>query len=372
MAAELPRAEPQAVGMDAAKLADIDAAVQQALDAGKMPGCVVLIARHGKTAFLKAYGHRSLEPTKTPMGVETVFDLASLTKPIATATSVMLLVERGKLTLDEPVAKFLPQFAQSGKEAITVRQLLTHQGGLIADNPIEDFADGPDAAMARIIAIRPEAAPGDSFIYSDVGFIVLGELVRQVAGQPLDRFADEQVFKPLGLRETGFLPREELRERAAPTEKRDDLWMQGEVHDPRAYALGGVAGHAGLFSTAGEVAVYAQMLLGRGEFDGVRILQAETVAEMTRPQAVKRGLRALGWDVRSPYSSNRGTGFSDRAFGHGGFTGTALWIDPDLDLTVIFLSNRVHPNGKGLVNPLAGSIGTIAAAAILPDRPVCQ
>ena len=369
VALELPHAEPQAVGMDAAKLAAIDGAVQEALDAGKMPGCVVLIARHGKTALVKAYGYRSLEPTKTPMTVDTVFDLASLTKPIATATSVMLLVEQGKLSIDEPVAKYLPEFAQSGKEAITVRQLLTHQGGLIADNRIEDFADGPEVAMARIMALQPCATPGDSFIYSDVGFIVLGELVRRVAGQPLDRFAEEQIFKPLGLRETGFLPREELRARAAPTEKRDGRWMQGEVHDPRAYALGGVAGHAGLFSTANELAVYAQLLLGRGEFDGVRILRPQTVAEMTRPQPVKRGQRALGWDVRSPFSSNRGSGLSDRAFGHGGFTGTAIWIDPALDLTVIFLSNRVHPDGKGLVNPLAGRIGTIAAAAIAKESP---
>lgn len=366
VAAELPRAEPQALGIDPAKLAEIDVAVREALDGGKMPGCVVLIARHGKTALLKAYGHRSLEPTKTPMTVDTVFDLASLTKPVATATAVMLLAERGKLALDEPVAKYLPEFAQSGKDAITVRQLLTHQGGLIADNPMEDFADGAEAAMTRIMALKPLAKPGESFVYSDVGFIVLGELVRRVAGQNLDRFTEEHLFRPLGLRETGFLPREELRERSAPTEKRDDRWMRGEVHDPRAYALGGVAGHAGLFSTAQELAVYAQMLLGRGEFNGVRVLQPETVAEMTRPHSVKHGLRALGWDVRSPYSSNRGTGFSDRAFGHGGFTGTSMWIDPELDVTVIFLSNRVHPNGKGLVNPLAGRIATIATAAIAP------
>jgi CubicO group peptidase (beta-lactamase class C family) len=366
-AARLPRAEPAEAGMSGERLAEVDQAVNDALAARKMPGCVVLIARHGKTVFLKAYGHRSVEPAESPMTPDTLFDLASLTKPIATATSVMLLAEQGKLALDEPVSKYLPEFAQNGKETVTVRQLLTHQGGLIADNDVQDYADGAEKAIERTLATKPQAAPGERFVYSDVGFIVLGELVRRVAGADLDRFTTAHVFQPLGLAETGYLPREELRERAAPTEKRDGRWIQGEVHDPRAFALGGVAGHAGLFSTAEELAVYAQMLLGNGQFGGVRILKPETVAEMTRPHEVPRGLRALGWDMRTGYSSNRGSSFSDRAFGHGGFTGTALWIDPGLDLIVVFLSNRVHPDGKGLVNPLAGRIGTIAGEAIVPE-----
>jgi CubicO group peptidase (beta-lactamase class C family) len=363
-AARLPKAEPHDAGMDGQRLAEIDQVVAEALAARKMPGCVVLVSRHGKVAFLKAYGHRSLEPMESSMAIDTVFDLASLTKPLATATSVMLLAEQGKLSLDEPVAKYLPEFAQNGKEPITVRQLLTHQGGLIADNDLQDYADGPEKAIERTLATTPRGAPGETFVYSDVGFIVLGELVRRVAGQDLDRFTAAHIFQPLGLAETGYLPGEELRRRAAPTEKRDGHWMQGDVHDPRAFALGGVAGHAGLFSTAEELAVYAQMLLGEGELGSARILKPETVAEMTRAHQVPRGWRALGWDMRTGYSSNRGSGFSDRAFGHGGFTGTSLWIDPQLDLTVIFLSNRVHPDGKGLVNPLAGRIGTIAAEAI--------
>ena len=367
-AGALPRAAPEEAGMSGQRLAEIDQVVDGALAARKMPGCVVLIARHGKVVFLRAYGHRSLEPVESKMTTDTVFDLASLTKPIATATSVMLLVEQGELVLDEPVTRYLPEFAQNGKEAITVRQLLTHQGGLIADNDLEGYADGPEKAIERTLATKPQAAPGETFVYSDVGFIVLGELVRRVAGEDLDRFVAAHIFQPLGMLETGYRPHEELRQRAAPTEKRDGRWMQGEVHDPRAFALGGVAGHAGLFSTAEELAVYAQMLLGEGEFGGVRILQPETVAQMTRPQDVRRGLRALGWDVKTGYSSNRGTNFSDRAFGHGGFTGTALWIDPQLDLTVVFLSNRVHPDGKGLVNPLAGRIGTIAGEAIVREH----
>ncbi|MGH7135774.1 MAG: serine hydrolase domain-containing protein, partial [Pirellulales bacterium] len=245
----LPQAKPEAVGMRAEKLAEIDAAVDEALRARQMPGCVVLLARRGKIVRLRAYGNRAIEPEMLPMTVDTVFDLASLTKPVATATSVMLLVEDGKLALDDPVAKHLPEFAANGKEAITVRQLLTHQGGLIADNPLDDFADGPERAIERLLAITPRNKPGEKFVYSDVGFMVLGELVRRVAGQKLDEFACARLFQPLGLKETGYLPSEPLRRRAAPCEKREGRWMQGKVHDPRAYALGGVAGHAGLFST---------------------------------------------------------------------------------------------------------------------------
>ncbi|HVX14505.1 MAG TPA: serine hydrolase domain-containing protein [Pirellulales bacterium] len=366
--AKLPRAEPAAVDMQAERLAAINDAVGEALAARQMPGCVVLIARRGKVVVLEAYGNRALEPVATPMTVETVFDLASLTKPIATATSVMLLAEKGRLDLDDPVAKHLPEFAAQGKEAITVRQLLTHQGGLIADNDLADFADGRTLAIERLLAITPRSPPGQSFIYSDVGFMVLGELVERLAGEGLDQFASKHIFHPLGLADTRFLPDEPLRLRAAPTERRDGRWMQGEVHDPRAYALGGVAGHAGMFSTAEDLAVYAQMLLNQGSWSGERVLRPETVAEMTRPQPTPGGLRALGWDVRTGYSSNRGEGFSERACGHGGFTGTSLWIDPVLELTVIFLSNRLHPGGKGSVNRLAGQIGTIAAQAIVQGK----
>ena len=364
--AGLPRAEPESVGVKSLRLAEIDQVVAQALAARQMPGCVVLIARQGKVVFLDAYGNRAVEPDVIPMTVDTVFDVASLTKPIATATSVMLLAEEGRLGLDDAVAKHLPEFAANGKELITIRQLLTHQGGLIADNDLADFADGRDRAIERLLAITPRSKPGESFVYSDVGFMVLGELVRRVAGEDLDQFITRRLFQPLGLDNTRFLPGEDLRLRAAPTEMRDGHWMQGEVHDPRAFALGGVAGHAGLFSTADDLAVYAQLLLDHGSWAGKQLLRPETVAEMTRPHKTPGGLRGLGWDMRTGYSSNRGEGFSDRAFGHGGFTGTSLWIDPELELTVVFLSNRLHPNGKGSVNRLAGQIGTIAAEAIQP------
>lgn len=364
---KLSQAAPEEVGMDSAKLAEIEPVVVEALVAKQAPGCVVLVARQGKIAFLRAFGDRRVEPEREPMTVDTVFDLASLTKPLATASSVMLLFECGKVQLDDPVSRHLPEFAGQGKESITVRHLLTHQSGLIADNPINDFADGPAKSIERLFALTPLAKPQERFIYSDVGFMVLGELVRRVSGQDVNEFSHRSLFEPLGLSETGFLPAESLRQRAAPTEQREGRWMQGEVHDPRAYALGGVAGHAGLFSTAADLGVIAEMLLRDGEYGGVRVLAPETVKTMRSPQSVPgKGLRGLGWDMKTGYSSNRGEGLSLQAVGHGGFTGTAFWIDPELHLAVIFLSNRVHPDGKGNVNRLAGRIGTIAAEAISP------
>lgn len=369
----LAQVAPEEAGFDAAKLTAIDEAIIAAIDEKKMPGCVVCIGRRGKIALLKAYGHRSLEPDQQEMTTDTVFDLASLTKPIATATSMMILVEQGKLIVNEPVATYLPEFAANGKEAVTVEQLLIHTSGLIPDNAISDYADGPEKAIERVLALKPTTTPGERFAYSDMNFVVLAELVKKVSGQNIHEFSQQHIFQPLGMKETTYLPGEDLCKRAAPTEKRGEAWMQGEVHDPRAYKLGGIAGHAGLFSTARDLAIYASAMLGRGEYADMRIMQEETWREMTTPRKVPGrnnegkaydGLRGLGWDMRTGYSSNRGQGMSDAAFGHGGFTGTGIWIDPEKDLFVIFLSNRGHPNGKGNVNPLIGRIGTIAVEAI--------
>lgn len=365
----LPLVKPAEAGMDATALATIDAQVARSLKAGQMPGCVVAIGRHGKIAFFKAYGKRQLEPSPTEMTTDTLFDLASVTKPVATATSIALLVQQGKLSYDDPVAKHLPDFAAKGKDKVTIRQLLLHQGGLIPDNPEKDFADGPSEAWKRIFALPLQYTPGTDFAYSDVGYMVLGRVVEAASGQKLDRFTREHFYAPLGMTETGYLPSEELRRRAAPTERRNGHWMQGEVHDPRAYALGGVAGHAGLFSTAADLAVFAEMLLDRGEYAGVRVLAPSSVRTMTEPWPGPHGWRTLGWDAHSSYSGNRGRSMSPRAFGHGGFTGTGLWIDPELDMFVIFLSNRQHPNGKGNVNSLIGRIGTIAADAVTETKP---
>ena len=369
---EIPLRKPEAVGMDAAPLNLIDDIVQEGLEQDKMPGCVVIVGRREGIAFRRAYGFRQLQPEKVTMTVNTVFDLASLTKPIATATSVMALIQQGKLDPNATVATYLPEFAQNGKETITIRHLLTHTGGLIADNSMSDYENGGDEAFARIYGLRPTAAPGESFTYSDVGYIVLGQVVKTVSGKNVHEFSQEQIFHPLHMQETGYLPNAELKARAAVTEQREGYWMQGEVHDPRAFALNGIAGHAGLFSTADDLARYATMMLGGGRLNDVQILDQPTYQLMTTAVEIPRGRRALGWDVKTGYSSNRSDLMSSQAFGHGGFTGTGIWIDPVQNLYVIFLSNRVHPDGKGLVNPLIGRIGTIASAAIVQttDREV--
>ncbi|MFG0332497.1 MAG: serine hydrolase domain-containing protein [Maioricimonas sp. JB049] len=361
----LEPAPPHEVGMDSGRLSFIDPIIEEGLREGQMAGCVVLVGRKGKIVYEKAFGERQSEPVSVPMTEDTVFDLASLTKPVATATSVMHLFEQGHVKLDEPVATYIPEFAANGKDELTLVDLLTHQGGLIPDNSIRDYEGDPATAIEKTLATKPIASRGERFIYSDVGFIVLAEVVKRVSGKSVHEYSQQHIFGPLGMSETGYMPAEDLRQRAAVTEKRDGEWMRGEVHDPRAYRLGGVAGHAGLFSTAQDLAVYATMMINGGAYGGARVLEEETVERMTRPVSVPRGLRALGWDVNSPYSSNRGDLMSDRAFGHGGFTGTAMWVDPPQELFVIFLSNRLHPDGKGSVNSLAGRIGTVAAAAIL-------
>ncbi|TWT72697.1 Penicillin-binding protein 4* [Posidoniimonas polymericola] len=339
--------------------------VQQGIDRGELPGCVVAIGDHAGIAFLRAYGNRSLEPSKKAMTTDTVFDLASLTKPIATATSVMRLLETGQLRLKDKAADLLPGFGANGKKDISIEQLLTHTSGLIPDNPLSDYRHGSEEAWKRIYDLAPIVPPGTEFKYSDVNFLVLGRIVQELSGKPLNEFAADEIFRPLGMPETGYLPGKELQDRAAPHTRRDDgSWIVGEVHDPRAALLGGVAGHAGLFSTAEDLARYARMMLQQGALDGSSVLSPATVEVMTRGREVVGNIRGLGWDSNSVYSRNRGELMSDRAFGHGGFTGTGIWIDPGRDLFVIFLSNRLHPDDNGSVNDLIGRIGTIACAAI--------
>jgi CubicO group peptidase (beta-lactamase class C family) len=365
--AEVPLAEakPEKVGMSSERLGRIDGAMREALERGDCPGAVVLVVHEGRVVWRKAYGLRARQPAEVPMTVDTVFDLASLTKPVATAASVMLLVEQGKLRLSDRVADHLAAFGQNGKEKITVENLLLHTSGLIADNPEADYRDGRDKALERVHALTPKAAPGERFIYSDMGFIVLGELVEKLSGTSLDAFAQKHVFAPLGMNETAFRPGDKLKGRAAPTVKRDDRWLLGEVHDPRVAALGGVAGHAGLFATADDLAVFCQMILSGGEYNGRRVLKAETVRLMTAARDVPGGQRAYGWDVATSYSANRGQLFPrGESFGHTGFTGTSLWIDPKSKTAVIFLSSRLHPDGKGNVTRLRGEIATLAAGAL--------
>ncbi|MGL5094615.1 MAG: serine hydrolase domain-containing protein [Planctomycetia bacterium] len=365
--APLPTVEPAAVGVDAARLHAVDALVETGLAEKRMPGCVLLCARRGQVFLRKAYGCKRLLPTVAPMTPDVVFDAASITKPAATACGFFRLVEQKKLRVDQKAAEFLPSFAQNGKDAVTLEHLLLHTSGLIPDNAVADYQAGKADAFDRIHRLKPIVPVGTRFQYSDVGFLVLGEIIEKVSGEPLDVFARKNVFEPLGLAETGYLPGPALRERAAPTEQREGRWMQGEVHDPRAYLLGGVAGHAGLFTTADDLAVLGAVLANGGERAGRTLFAKETVDQMTarRPVPTKNGTayRAYGWDSLSAYSSNRGKNFSSAAFGHGGFTGTVFWVDPSADFVFVFLSNRVHPDGKGKINDLAGLLGETVVAA---------
>lgn len=352
----------------------IDPIVESAIASGKMPGCVVVVGRHDEILFEKAYGSRSLKPERSPMKLDTVFDLASLTKPTATATSVMILAERGKIDLDARASTYIPELA--ALPPFTVRQLLVHTSGLPAGTPMSDWSTDRAHVLRRIAALKLRSQPGEQFSYSDVGFVVLQEIVERTSGRPLASFAAEEIFAPLGMTETGYLPKDELRARAAPTEQRDGGFMQGEVHDPRAFALGGVAGHAGVFSTARDMSRFAETMLAHGVVKppqprglGIAPVTAhanaslfgeKTFASMITRHETSKGGRALGWDVDSTYATHKSPLLSHAAFGHGGYTGTALWIDPERDLFVLFLSNRVHPDGKGVVNPTVGELATAA------------
>ena len=370
---QLPQATPESLGFDEARLARIAELVEAGIEAKKMPGCVLCFGRRGQIAWLEAYGNKRLQPNTEPMSVDTVFDMASITKPTATATSIMKLVEMGQLRLSQRVSEFFPEFGTHGKDEITIRHLLIHQSGLIPDNPLGDYLEGPETAWQKICQLKLVAEVGKEFKYSDVNFIVLGKLVEHLSGKNLDEFSQEMIFGPLAMRDTGFVPPAQRQARAAPTEQRDGQWIQGEVHDPRAYRLDGIAGHAGLFSTAQDMALYASMLLDHGTLSQgeqrVSILAPATIERMTAAYPVSSGTRGLGWDKQTGYSSNKGDLLSDRAFGHGGFTGTVLWIDPQLDLFFIFLSNRLHPSGDGSVNGLAGQILNVVAGAIIDPAP---
>jgi CubicO group peptidase (beta-lactamase class C family) len=348
----------------------IDDAVKAAIGRGELPGAVVMVVCRGDVVFHKAYGQRSKQPEPTLMTEDTVFDLASLTKPIATATAIMLLLEDGKLRVQDPVSQYLPAFTRKETEGITLEHLLVHTSGLIADNALEDYQGNPEQSWKNILSLNPRFAPGSKFVYSDVGYMLLGKVVEQVSGMPLDQFTARRIFTPLGMSDTGYRPQGDRKKRCAPTDRRDGAWIPGEVHDPRSYRLGGVAGHAGLFSTAADMAVYARMLLDDGRHQGKGFLKPETVRLMTTPRKVPTdkgpGLRTYGWDMDTSYSANRGAGFPKGvSFGHTGFTGTSIWLDPQSRSAVIFLSNRLHPDGKGNVTKLRGEVATIAAKILL-------
>ena len=350
--------------------AKIDGAVGRAIDNGRIPGAVVLVGQAGHILFERAYGHRSLEPRPEPMTLETRFDLASLTKVVSTAPAVLKLVQDGKLSLDDPVAKHLPDFGRRGKETITVRQVLTHYSGLAPFFRLEAKTPGAaSAVMDKIHHSDLSAAPGTRFIYSDLGFILLGKLIEVASGETLDRFVHSRVFSPLRMADTRFNPPPADRRHVAPTEKGDDgTFLRGRVHDPLASMMGGVAGHAGLFSNVRDLSRYCRMLLNEGTLEGARMLQPRLVRQMISPQSPpgKPDVRGLGWDIQSRYSSVKGEHFSPRSFGHTGFTGTSLWLDPESQAYVIVLTSRLHPDGKGDVRALRREIATIVGEVLSP------
>ena len=367
----------EAVGFDPARLARIDGLVAEAIRARQLPGAVLLVGRGDRVPLLRAYGHRALVPAVEPMTTDTVFDLASLTKVVATTTSVMILVEEGRLRLSDPVSAYVRGFERYGKGAITLRQLLTHTSGLRPDLDLADPWTGYETAIARAVEEVPTSTPGERFVYSDVNFILLGEVVARASGVGLDRFARQRIFGPLGMRETLFNPPAALASRIAPTEPCAGLgcppgpMLRGVVHDPTARRMGGVAGHAGLFSTAADLSRFCRMLLHGGRLGAARILSPLAVAKMTSPATPPEMVdaRGFGWDFDSRFSSNAGELFPVGSFGHTGFTGTSLWIDPLTGVSVVFLSSRLHPDGKGDVTPLRARVATAVASAVVDPGP---
>src|SRR5450432_3712531 len=343
-------------------LAVLDPIVQAAIEKHEVPGAVLLVGHDGQVIYRKAFGSRSLEPTRTPMTVDTIFDIASLTKVVATTTAVMQLVEKGKVRLNDPVVKYIPEFGQNGKSDITVRDLLTHYSGLPPDVDLTHPWPGRDVGYSMAFASTPISPPGTRFIYSDVNFIVLAALIERVSGLSLETYCAQNIFAPLGMSHTRFLPPATWLPQIAPTEYDENgKMLHGVVHDPTVRRMGGVSGQAGLFSTADDLANFAQALLG-----GSPILSRLTVEKMTTPQQPPTAtvLRGLGWDIDSPFSSNRGDLLPVGSFGHTGFTGTSMWIDPTTRTFVILLANSVHPRGKGTAVALRSKIATAVAASL--------
>ena len=349
----------------------LDDAVEQAIRENRIPGAVLLVGHDGKVVFRKAYGKRALVPGEEPMTADTIFDCASLTKVVATTSALMELFEEGKFRLNDRVTEYLPPF-QGGKSDITIRNLMTHFSGLRPDLDLDPPWSGYETGIHRALTDKPAGPPGVRFVYSDINFILLGEIVHRLSGEMVSDYARKKVFEPLGMHDTMFLPPERLRPRIAPTETLEPgRPLRGVVHDPTARNMGGIAGHAGLFSTADDLARFCQMMLDRGSWQGSRIFSPLTVRKFTTPQspADQPILRGLGWDIDSPYSGERGDLFPIGSYGHTGFTGTSLWIDPSSDTYVILLTNSVHPHLRPAITALRGKVATIVAAALGIDSP---
>ncbi|MCU1285567.1 MAG: hypothetical protein JWO13_1917 [Acidobacteriales bacterium] len=345
-----------------------DAVIDDYVKKNLIPGAVLLVGQKGKILYRKAYGNRSLQPTVEPMTVDTIFDIASLTKCVATTTSVMRLLQLGQIRLNDPVSRYLPELGNNGKEDITIRQLMTHYSGLRPDLDLRQPWNGSDTAMRMIIAEKPTSPVGAQFVYSDINFEILGFLVERLSGLSLDKYSSVHVFQPLKMTRTSYLPPHDWIKNIAPTQfDEQHVMLRGIVHDPTARRMGGVAGHAGLFSTASDLSIFAQALLS-----GDKILSRAVIEKMSTPQTppTSTSVRGLGWDIDTPFASNRGELLPIGSFGHTGFTGTSLWIDPFSKTYVILLTNSVHPNGPlpgGPTVALRTKVMTAITAALKLD-----
>jgi len=340
----------------------VDPIVRDAIRDGQIPGAVVLVWHNGKVIYRKAFGNRAIEPRREAMTLDTIFDIASLTKVVATTTAVMQLVQKGEVRTNDPVAKYIPEFAENGKQDITVRNLLTHFSGLAADLDLTGSWQGHDTALRMAFAEKPTYPPGSRFLYSDINFITLGALVERVTGTTLDAYCAQNVFIPLHMTHTRFLPPASWRSKIAPTQfDEKNVMLRGIVHDPTSRRMGGVAGHAGVFSTADDLSRFAQALI-----DTSPVLSKEIVEKMTTPQQPPTAsiLRGFGWDIDSPFSTNRGELLPVGSFGHTGFTGTSIWIDRATRTFIILLTNSVHPRGKGTAVALRAKIATAVTAGL--------
>ena len=348
----------------------LDQAVQQAIEEGQIPGAVLLVGHQGQIIHRKAYGKRALVPVAEPMTVDTIFDMASLTKVVATTPSLMKLFEEGRFRLNDRITQYMPEF-QGGKSEITIRNLLTHFSGEPPDLPLIPQWSGYQTGIHMAMIEKPTAPPGAHFVYSDINFILLGELVHRLSGKMLSEYARQNIFLPLGMKETMFQPPASLVPRIAPTERSGPNGppLRGVVHDETSRYMGGVAGHAGLFSTADDLARFCEMMLHKGELNGTRLFSPLTVEKFSTPQSPPDQplLRGLGWDIDSPFSGNRGDLFPIGSYGHTGFTGTSIWIDPVTDTYVILLANSVHPYRRPAITGLRGKVATITAAALGVD-----
>jgi CubicO group peptidase (beta-lactamase class C family) len=369
---------PESVGMSSARLSRVDKIITEAIDRRDFPGAVILVVRKGKTVWRKAFGHCQWIPELAPMEVSKIFDLASITKPVATATSVMMLVEQGRFRLWDKVTDFIPEFVaytdEDGKPGEDSRlwHLLTHTSGLPPYTDAEDLKDKYgypitlESMIGHIAHLEKLDPPGEEFHYSCLGFITLSYIVKKVTGKTIAEFARENVFEALGMNHTFYTPGEEFIPLCVPTQVTDGEPLIGEVHDPLARLLGGVSGNAGLFSTADDLAIFAKMMLNHGSYDGKRILNPLAVDRMTEIYRITDFAgRGLGWDLESDYATNQGDLFGQNAFGHTGYTGTSLIIDPDTETIVIFLTNSVHPEDKGDIVSMRSRVANVVAGSIL-------